>query len=60
MNSKQRRTDELDEGSARLGTGPKACHFEDLLAPLAASYSKAPRRIGTWETAEAAGVEERE
>ncbi len=28
-----------DTSSAHLGTGPKVCHFEDLLAPLAASYS---------------------
>jgi hypothetical protein len=28
-----------DSYSARLGAGPKTCHFQDLLAPVAASYS---------------------
>ena len=28
-----------DASVMHLGTGPKVCHFEDLLAPLAASYS---------------------
>ncbi len=28
-----------DTYSTRLGAGPKTCHFQDLLAPLAASYS---------------------
>jgi len=28
-----------DSSSTRLGTGPKVCHFEDLLAPQATSYS---------------------
>lgn len=28
-----------DTYSAQLGTGPKLCHFQDLLAPLAAGYS---------------------
>lgn len=28
-----------DTSRARLGTGPKVCHFEDLFAPGAAPYS---------------------
>jgi hypothetical protein len=28
-----------DTSSGTVGTGPKVCHFEDLLAPLAGSYS---------------------
>jgi hypothetical protein len=28
-----------DVYSARIGAGPKVCHFEDLLAPLDAGYS---------------------
>jgi hypothetical protein len=36
-----------DASSAHLGTGPKVCHFEDLLAPTASSYSGTLQVQGT-------------
>ena len=40
-----------DSYSTPLGAGPKVCHFEDLLAPLAPGYSGAVQVKGVEEGA---------
>ncbi len=45
-----------DTYSTPLGAGPKVCHFEDLLAPLAAGYSGTLQVQGVDEDRNLGGV----